>query len=160
MKKILFLLFITSFLAACDNNQPCNTVGLATKDYLNVKIVSSAGVGGFVANGYTTFEVPEVNQTFSTEYNGYYEDSYGSTYTSLKLPIAHNYAQTTFIFKGPSLAPKTILVNNYNARAELQEECGYRLTIDEPQIATFTFTNKSKPTFDAENKILTFQILK
>ena len=160
MKKTIFFLSLIALFAACDTQQPCNTVNLATKDYLNVKIVSSIGVGGFVANGYTSFEVLEVNQAYPTDYNAYYEDPYSATFTSLKLPIAHNYAQTTFIFKGPTVASDTLMVNNYNARAELTNDCGYRLTIDEPQVSLFTFSTKSKPVFDTDNKILTFQILK
>ena len=159
MKKLLILLVLsTLLLQACKYNEPCNQVNMANKDYLNVKIVSSSGVGGFVANGYTSFEVVEIGKSYSTEYNAYYDQSYSGTYTSLKLPIAHNYAQTTFVFKGASVANDTIQVNAYNARAEVTDDCGYRLTIDEPIISKFTYSIKSKPEFDSINKILTFRI--
>ncbi len=161
MKKLILGLSVGILFAACSKQQPCNSVGLVTKDYLNVKIGSYSGIGGFVANGYSKFEVLEVNQSYSTEYNGYYEYNYSSTFTSLKLPIAHNYEQTTFVFKGDTVAPETLMVNNYNARAEFSDECGYRLTIDKPTVAICTFSQKTKnPEFDDNNKILKLQITK
>ncbi len=158
--RVIFILTLFLF-AACSKQQPCNTVNLAAKDYLNVKFGSFSGIGGFVGNGYSTFEVLEVNQSFSTAYNSYYESSYSAIYTSLKLPIAHNYLQTTFVFKGDTVNPETLRVDNYNARAELTEECGYRLTIDKPNIAICTFSQRtSNPEFDESNKILKLQITK
>lgn len=159
MKKLFCFLVLSALtLQACKYNEPCNQVNIGNKDYLNIKIVSSTGIGGFVANGYTSFEVVEIGKSYSTEYNAYYEQTYSGTYTSLKLPIAHNYPQTTFVFKGAGVTNDTIQVNAYNARAEVTEDCGYRLTIDEPIISKFTFSIKSKPEFDSTNKILTFRI--
>jgi hypothetical protein len=160
MKKIALLASLAWFISSCTYKDPCTSVSLATKDYLNVKFVSNVGIGGFVDNGYSTFTVAEVNQTYSTEYNGYYDGTWGSAYTSLKLPIAHNYEQTTFIFKGDTVVPETLIVNAYNARAELSEDCGYRLVIDEPQIKSCTFSTVSKPVYDASNRVLSLQIIK
>lgn len=161
MKKIAFIFLCLPFFVSCNKQQPCNTVNLAEKDYLNVKFGSFTGIGGFVANGYSRFEVLEVNQSFPTDYNAYYDTKYSPNPTSLKLPIAHNYLQTTFVFKGDTVSPETLMVNNYNARAELTDECGYRLTIDKPNIGYFTFSQKtSNPEFDETNKILKLQITK
>jgi hypothetical protein len=160
MKKIVYTFFLSIVLYSCDYKQPCDSVSQAKKNYLNVKIVSSLGVGGFVDNGYTSFEVTEVNQSFPTDYNAFYEGSGGVNFTSLKLPIAHNYSTTTFVFKGANIPNDTIQVNGYNPHAELTDDCGYRLSIDEPNISIFTFAVKSKPVWDDANKILTFQIQK
>ena len=153
-----FLLLPVLIIGACQSNEPCNSVSIGEKNYLNVKIVSSSGIGGFVDNGYTEFEVVEIGKTYSAEYNGQYDQNYSSVYTSLKLPIAHNYPQTTFVLKGATVSNDTIQVNEYNARAEMTDDCGYRLNIDEPKISKFTFSVKSKPEFDSINRILTFRI--
>ena len=160
IRTLLFLCLISLFYA-CEKQVPCNSVNLASRDYLKVKMVSNSGIGGFVANGYSSFYVIEVDKDFSTEYNANYDFTYSSSLNSLKLPIAHNYQQTTFVFKGDTVQPETLMVNNYNARAELTNDCGYRLTIDKPQIETCTFSQySSNPEFDEVNKILKIQLLK
>lgn len=161
MIRTLLLLSFISLFFACEKQVPCNSVNLANRDYLKVKMVSSSGIGGFVANGYSTFYVIEVDKSYTTEYNANYDFSYSSSLNALKLPIAHNYLQTTFVFKGDTVQPETLMVNNYNARAELTNDCGYRLTIDKPQVGNCTFSQySSNPEFDEVNKILKIQLLK
>jgi hypothetical protein len=75
MKNLIVLSFILMLASACSDQQPCDSVSLAYRDYVNVKIVSNAGVGGFKDNGYKTFEVLEVKKSYATDYNGYYEDT-------------------------------------------------------------------------------------
>ena len=155
MKKIfLFLIAITLIFSRCTNYQPCNEVESGDKDYIVATMVSNAGIGGFNNNGYKKIEVREVNQTIEIN------DSISSYYL-LVLPIAHNYAQTTFIFKGDTLANDTFIVNNYNARAELVDgRCGYQLKIDEPKVFKSTFTVYKKESYESYNGVLTIKILK
>lgn len=155
MKKIfLFLISTLLLFSRCTNYQPCNEVESADKDYIVATMVSNAGIGGFKNNGYKKIEVLEVNQTIEIT------DSTPS-YNEIVLPIAHNYPQTTFIFKGDTLTNDTLIVNSYNARAELIDgRCGYQLKIDEPKVSKSTFTVYKKESYESYNSVLTIKILK
>ncbi|MES1223985.1 MAG: hypothetical protein ABUT20_51295 [Bacteroidota bacterium] len=110
---------------------------------------------GFKANGYTHFKVVETDSTLRLGQITYFNKD-----SLIFLPIAHKYAQTSFVFTGDTVLAETLVVGDYNARIIFTDKCQYALDIDEPKVKKCTFDSFHVKEFDPSSQNLKIQLWK